>query len=201
LKVSSIPLGLCVTIAVISAAIADPVVEFASNAGCFGGGNFTDHSNLDIIPSLLAGIALLALYMTRKAQAVLAGRAIPRNAATMLPWIFALQMVTLYGIETAEQFVAWGHSLGPMIWLGAPLPFSLAIHAAVCLGVTYVIVRSGRVLAATTLRVIRMIVAIATLDLRTVAPIVYRRLELEIFRALLPLVCTIGERAPPLAAR
>ena len=42
-----------------AAAIADPLVEFASNAGWFGAGNFTDHSNLDVVPALFAGVALL----------------------------------------------------------------------------------------------------------------------------------------------
>ncbi len=33
--------GFCAALAVISATIADPLVEFASNAGCFGRGSFT----------------------------------------------------------------------------------------------------------------------------------------------------------------
>jgi hypothetical protein len=48
-------LGLCS--AVLAAAIADPLVEFASNAGWFGPGNFTDRSNLDVGPVFALGIA------------------------------------------------------------------------------------------------------------------------------------------------
>ena len=51
----------CLAAAVIAAAIADPVVEFASNHGAFGAGNFTDHSSLDVVPALIAGLIAAAL--------------------------------------------------------------------------------------------------------------------------------------------
>lgn len=183
--------------AVIAAAIADPIVEFASNAGWFGPGNFTDHSNLDIFPALVSGVSLLALYMFRKARAVLAGRALPQRIRALLPTVFLLQMLTLYLMESIEQIVAWGHPLGAMVWLGAPLPISLAMHAVICLAVTYAIARSGRVLAVTTIRVIRLVGAIANLTREAAAPIALRWFEHTAFKALLPLPCTIGERAPP----
>lgn len=199
MTISSRRFGLCLAMAVIAAAIADPIVEFASNAGWFGVGNFTDHSNLDIVPALLSGVGLLALYMFRKARAVLAGRALPRRLCSLLPTVFLLQMLTLYVMESVEQIVAWGHPLGATVWLGAPAPISLAIHAVICLAVTYAIVRSGRVLAVTTLRVIRLVGAIASLTREAAAPIALRRFERPAFKILLPVPCTIGERAPPLA--
>lgn len=201
MTISSIRPGLCLTIAVIAAAIADPIVEFASNAGWFGQGRFTDQSNLDVVPALLFGVGLLALYMFRKARAVLAGRAIPKRITALLPTVFMFQLLTLYVMETVEQIVAWGHPLGAAIWLGGPLAISLAIHAAICVTVTYVVVRSGRALAATTLRVIRLVGAIASLAVQTVAPLATRRFDSLSFKALLPVPCTIGERAPPFALR
>jgi hypothetical protein len=194
---SSIRLGLCLTIAVIAAAIADPIVEFASNAGWLGAGSFTDHSNLDIIPALLLGTGLLALYMVRRARAVLAGRAIPRRIVGLLPTVFLLQMTVLYAMETLEQIVVWGHAFAGTVWLGGPVTISLAIHAAICLTITYAIVRSGRTLAATTLRVMRLVGAIASLAAHGAALVLSCRFETRLCKALLPVPCTIGERAPP----
>ncbi|MFZ0032722.1 MAG: hypothetical protein WBE79_05575 [Candidatus Cybelea sp.] len=194
---SSIRLGFGLTIAVIAAAIADPIVEFASNAGWLGTGSFTDHSNLDIIPALLLGIGLLALYMVRRAHAVLAGRAIPRRITGLLPTVFVLQIAILYVMETLEQLVVWGHPFGATVWLGGPIWTSLAIHAGICLTVTYAIARSARALAETTLRVIRVVGTFASLAAHGTAHVESRRLESLAFKALLPVPCTIGERAPP----
>jgi hypothetical protein len=196
--ISSIRLGLCLTIAVIAAAIADPIVEFASNAGWLGTASLTDHSNLDVIPALLFGAGLLALYMVRRAHAVLAGRAIPRRIAGLLPIVFVLQVATLYTMETLEQIVVWGHPLAAAVWLGGPVTISLGIHAAICVTVAYAIARSGRTLAATTLRVIRLVSAIARFAAHGPA-LVAIRLESVFCKASLPIACTIGERAPPLA--
>ncbi len=197
LRISFARLGFCVPVAVIAAAIADPIVEFGSNAGWFGAGSFTDRSNIDVAPALLAGIALLVILVVRGAHAIVSGSAADGRNLGSLPWIFALQILTLFGMETAEQFVVFGHALGPTIWLGAPPPISLAVHAAVCLAVTYAIVRSRRTLAATTLRVIALIEAIARFSARVPLPEFTRRFAVACFAILLPVFCTIGERAPP----
>jgi hypothetical protein len=186
-------------LAAIAAAIADPIVEFASNAGWFGHGSFTDHSNLDVVPSLLAGVGLMVIFLTRRSRVVLAGQAFPRGIAPLLPTIFALQILTLFVIETGEQVIAWGHVLGPAVWLGGPLPASLAIHAAICLALAFWISRSVRVLAATTLRVIRLLRAIATLAVRPSLARSLRLLQVGCFKQRSPVVCQIGERAPPIA--
>ncbi len=188
-------------VAVIAAAIADPLVESVSNLGWFGPGSLTDHSNLDVFPALLAGIALLTLFMVRKARAVLAGRALSTGWATLLPAIFVLQIFTLYVMETIEQLLAFGHVLGPTIWLGAPPTISLGIHAVVGTAVGCAIIRSRRTLAGTTLRAVRLIVAILTFAPQITAPILLRRFGDVCFKEFLPVLCTIGERAPPIIVR
>jgi hypothetical protein len=195
---SSLRLGFSLAVAVIAAAIADPVVEFASNVGWFGHGSYTDGSYLDVVPALLVGIALLALYLVIRGGAVLAGRALPRNVARLLPSIFFFQILTLYVMEMAEQLIVTGHLLGPAIWLGGPLPVSLAVHAAICLVVTLSIARSVRTLAATTLRVIALVRAIATYSLRPAELTVSCRFAGLCFKELSPVLCRIGERGPPL---
>ncbi len=192
--------GFCTALAVMAAAIADPLVEFASNAGWFGRGSFTDHSNLDVVPALVAGVALMALYLLRKARLIVSGHAFPRGVVPLLPAIFVLQVVALYGMETAEQFIVYGHLLGPAVWLGAPPLVSLAVHAAVCVGVSFWFGRSMRTLAATTLRVIRLIRAIATLAVCGAALPARRTFKARCFKELAPVLCSIGERAPPVVA-
>jgi hypothetical protein len=185
-------------VAVIAAAVADPVVEFASNAGWFGPGNFTDGSNLDVIPALVVGIAVLALYLIGTARAVLAGTALPRRIGSLVPAIFVLQIVALYVMETTEQLIVGGHTLGPAVWLGAPVFASLAIHAAFGVAITLWIARSARGLAATTLRVIRLMKATPSFAAHRFEILPPRRSDERSFRQLVPLLCRIGERAPPL---
>ncbi len=202
--------GFCTAIAVIAAAIADPLVESASNAGWFGPGLFTDHSNLDVAPVLLAGVLLLAAHFVLKARAALAngngrdhdlwhqaGYALGSGVWRLLPAIFGLQMLTLYAMETAEQYAVWGHSLGPTIWLGGPLPVSLAVHAIICVAVAVTIARWVRALTATTLRFIRLIRALATFAPQPAGSVATRTRDAVNFRRPAPVLCRIGERAPP----
>src|SRR5215469_9937216 len=95
----------CLGVATIAAAIADPLVEFASNAHCFGPGRFTDHSNLDVLPALAAGGLLLAAYFGMKIRTGLAhagtapnlfrefDRACSPALVSLLPAAFALQIL------------------------------------------------------------------------------------------------------------
>jgi hypothetical protein len=145
---------------------------------------------------LLVGGALLAFFMVRKARAVLAGCALSWSSS-LLPSIFFLQVLTLFTMETAEQLIVFGHILGPAIWLGAPAPISLGIHATVCLAVTFGILRAKRGLAATTLRVIRLVEAIARLTAQNEVPALVRGFEAPCFAVFLPVFCAIGKRAPP----
>jgi len=198
LRFSSKRVPFCLAVAVIAAAVADPIVELASNAGWFGAGNFTDRSNLDVLPALVVGVGVLLLYLIGRAGAILAGTALPRRVVSLVPAIFVLQIIALYVMETTEQFVVGGHVLGPMVWLGAPIFASLPIHAAFCLAVTLWIARSARGLAVTTLRVIALLKTIAGFATRTVEILLPRRSDDRPFRQLLPMLCRIGERAPPL---
>jgi hypothetical protein len=195
---SSKRIPFCLAVAVIAAAVADPLVEFASNAGWFGSGSFTDRSNLDVFPALVVGVGVLALYLIGRAGAILAGTALPRRIVSLVPAIFVLQVAALYVMETAEQFVVGGHVLGPTVWLGAPILASLAIHAAFCLTVTFWIARSARGLAVTTLRIMRLIKATASFAAHAFEMLLPRRCDERSFRQLVPVLCRIGERAPPL---
>ena len=198
MRASAKHLPFCLAVAVIAAAVADPVVEFASNAGWFGPGNFTDRSNLDVFPALVVGIGVLALYLIGTARAVLAGTALPRRIGSFLPAIFVLQIAALYVMETTEQLIVGGHTLGPAVWLEGPLFASLAIHAAFGATATFWIARSARGLAATTLRVIALIKTTPSFAAHRFEILPRRRCDEPSFRQLVPVLCRIGERAPPL---
>jgi len=101
-------------------------------------------------------------------------------------------------METTEQIIVGGHVLGPTVWLGGPIFASLALHAAFCLAITFWIARSARGLAATTLRVIRLIKTTARFAAHAFEILLPRRSDDSSFRQLVPVLCRIGERAPPL---
>ena len=133
----------------------------------------------------------------------MAGRAFPRGIAPLVPAIFVLQIFTLYVMETVEQLVAFGHVLGPDDMAGrAACRSAWPFTPSICVGVACAIARSRRTLAATTLRVIRLIRAIATFAVQIsradfAAPPIRRS---SASRSSLPVLCTIGERAPPIVA-
>lgn len=181
-----------------AAAIADPIVEFASNAGWFGPGNFTDRSNLDVFPALAAGLLLLVLYLVRAAPALLAGEIRSSGIVARLPLIFATQIAVLFAMESAEQLAVHGAILGPTIWLGGPLFISLGFHAAVCVALTSWLSRSSPRLAATALRVIALIKAIGTLAAHAPGAPAPQRFGERCVARRAPVVGPAGERAPPL---
>lgn len=187
----------CLALAIVGAAIADPLVEFASNAGCFGRGTFTDRSTLDVVPALVAGFAVLALYVAAKARALVAGALPSRNAAALLPATFAMQMLALLGMETTEQLVAYGHIQGPWIWLGGPPAASLAVHAVVCVTLAFCVTRCLRRLAAATLHALHFIRRFAPCRSSETVRRARRWGDSFCLRDLSPIPCRIGERAPP----
>jgi hypothetical protein len=137
----------CLATAISAAALADPVMEAISNAGAFGPVSYTDHSTLDVVPSLLVGLCCVALVVAIVARRMLVprGRCLPwlrvparalddRALLRLAPLTFALQLGVLFTMETLEQIVVTGHPLGGTIWLGGPVLLSLALHASVGFG-------------------------------------------------------------------
>jgi len=206
----SIRLWFCLAVAVAAAAIADPLVEWASNAGCFGPGSFTDHSNADVLPAIVVGVGLAAIHVLLRVRAMLSNPAAPPNllrlsnvalhgsVARLLPATFALQIFALFSMETVEQHAIYGHGLGGTVWLGGPALVSLATHAAVCAGVFLVAAFSVRSLAAATARVIRAALSRAAFPAHGAPPIATRDREVSNLARLRFVLSSIGERAPPL---
>ncbi|HTC31543.1 MAG TPA: hypothetical protein VK702_12525 [Candidatus Acidoferrum sp.] len=201
MKRGSIRFWFCIASAVLAAAMADPLVESLSNAGWFGPGSFTDHSNLDVLPVLLCGAAFVICYLALRVRRELlraSGEALRAHVGRLLPYIVAAQLTVLYAMETVEQVVVAGHVMGGTVWLGGPIWFSLGVHALVGTAVAYGLARLACACAQTTLRVLRRFRALATRALHAPAPLAVRGRGTAWLRANSLVRCRIGNRAPPL---
>lgn len=198
----SVGLWFSLAVAIISAAVADPLLEGASNAGVFGPGSFTDHSNLDVIPVLCLGLVAIGVHLALRINAGLLrswDTALRARSGFLLPMTFAAQLIVLFSMESIEQIVVLGHPLGGAIWLGAPAIIALTVHAIICAIAFFIATRVMHELAWSALRVVRIIRAILT---RAVGSgILVPRIFIVLHKQLEPERCTAGERAPPSYAR
>jgi len=204
----------CLASALVAVALADPLMEAASNAGLFGRGNFTDHSNLDVLPAFVLGITFAVAWaiarMRQLPDAQSRGSAFLRNSASaldtativkMLPTAVAIQICALFAMETLEQIAVFGHPLGGSIWLGGPIFISLGLHAFFGVAVAAFFGKTlhafAETLARIALRIRRLIVSLNLEGALKAVPL--RRLPLA--HSFSPMVCRIGERAPPFSLR
>jgi hypothetical protein len=200
-------------VALIAAALADPVVESVSNTGIFGG-HYADNNHLGVIPTLLVGVMLVLEIIALRCLEVLrhsrngsrdwlvdVARGISkRSPAQDLPYVLGMQLAALFLLESIEQLAVGGKLLGGTAWLGGPLLFSLLLHALVGAGCTFAlgsliraIVRTFASLVRTAIRFIWLAIARATGGGSRFAG-----RETPCLRAQSPHVRQIGGRAPPL---
>jgi len=200
----------CLGVAALAATAADPLVEAASNAGWFGRRDYTDHSNVDVIPALVVSAVLALLYVFLRAQRLVAPRSLvvarvrdslragaSKPVFPLLPAIFAMQLGVLYGMETIEQIVVAGHPLGGVIWLGAPAAIALVLHGCACVLTAYAL---AAVLDALTRAAVRIALFVCAIFLRQLhehrrAPRLW--LEPPVTVRQNPLASRSGKRAPP----
>jgi len=206
----SIKLWFCLAAALIAAAAADPILEYASNSGWFGPGDFTDHSNWNVPGVAVIGLVLALVHLVLRTRASLAvakrlaknwfqqtSDAVGPNAVRLIPFIFAAQIATLYLMETIEQLVVFGHLFGPTIWLGAPVLISLSGHAVACILITLAAARLMQSCANATLSIVRIVCAFATLALRDAQALICRLQDARTHCLPARFFCPVGERAPP----
>ena len=203
----------CLVTAVTAAALADPFVEAASNAGLFGPGTYTDHSTIDVVPALAAAAAFALLYVIVRARPALADRsralarrlqAIDRAAgatplAALFPLVFTAQLGMLFAMETVEQIAIAGHPLGGTLWLGAPVPIALALHALACVVTSAVLTHALAALTRAAVRIVLFVREVAVV--RSAArPLVSRPRRSFATVRVHPLATRAGKRAPPFLA-
>ncbi len=145
-----------VAIALVAAALGDPLVESISNTGVVGRG-FSDDNHLSVIPTLIAGISLALLLICKRCVEMLrhpgehrdwltdiARHASARSPLQDLPYVLVLQFAALFVMESVEQLFFGGRLLGGTVWLGGPIWFSLLMHVSLGWACTMLIARGMR---------------------------------------------------------
>jgi hypothetical protein len=223
-KESRLPFACAV--ALIAAAIGDPIVEAISNTGIFGHG-YSDNNHLGVIPTLIAGTALyvllvIRLYLAKVNLCEITSRSKrsrrsatelrddwlidiaryvnARPAAHDLPVIIALQFVALYLMESAEQLALGERLMGGTMWLGGPALFSVVAHTLITIACTLVIARVMRRIVKRVAQIVETAIEFL-LDIRAVGDtgvFAHRRIGFVVARTQARHACRIGERAPPL---
>jgi hypothetical protein len=190
---------LCGSAALTAAAVTDPIVEAASNAGFFGRGSFTDHSNLDVMPALaLAAFAVLAwaVFLLRRGYGT-DDRAPAAFLRAFMPAIFALQILVLFTMESAEQCAVYGHLLGGTIWMGAPVLAALGAHFAGALLFTAIVGRIASRSLRTIERELELALEFLQRMLQPPAASLSRLGETLALHASVPFLGVPSGRAPP----
>jgi hypothetical protein len=196
-RLSRLPFLLAV--ALIAAAIGDPLVETIANTGILGPG-YLDNDHSSVVPALIAGAFVAALLIGWQCRQFLRRRRdfVERPLADM-PYVYVLQLNALFVMESCEQFFAHGEFLGGTAWLGGPVWFSLIAHALIGAICTLLIARGVRAIvhrAATLVEIVieRILGAIS----RTTATMFARRDDdAQHCRMRVLHVRQCGERAPP----
>jgi hypothetical protein len=158
-------------VAFLAATLGDVLVEAVSNAQILWHGNYTDRSSLDLLPmsavALMAFMATLTLVLTEHLKRaggsarelwLSASRVlVPHDIPWLLPVVFALQIPTLFAMETVEQIVVYGRPLGGMLWLGAPIVAALFLHAVIAVTCAFLVARGLTAVAQSLLRVVALV--------------------------------------------
>jgi hypothetical protein len=145
-SLGSIPL--LAAMAILAAAVGDPIVEAVASSGLFGSG-YHDADRSSVLASGLAGLVLAAgafvlrccqewrtsphRLARRRASRATAGFEIP--PLLQLAIVFGLQLSIVLGMQTSEDLLA-GRAIDLHAWLGGPAWFALTAYGAICVGLT-----------------------------------------------------------------
>ena len=145
-----------IAVALIAAAIGDPLVETISNSGALGHG-YSDNNHLSVIPTLIAGASLALLLLFRRCLELLRQPTVHRNwliemareisarsPVADVPYVIVLQFAALFAMENAEQLFFSGTLDGGTVWLGGPIWFSLLVHITLGCICTVLVARGMR---------------------------------------------------------
>jgi hypothetical protein len=197
-RLSRLPFLLAV--ALIAAAIGDPLVETIANTGILGPG-YLDNNHSSVVPALIAGFSVAVLLIGWQCRQFLRWRhnVVERPLADM-PYVFALQLAALFAMESCEQILCEGGMLGGTAWLGGPVWFSLFAHGLIGAICTVLVARGMRAIVPRAATLVETVFerVLCTFG-QTVATLFVRRDD-DAMRARTQVlhVHQCGERAPPL---
>ena len=200
--------------ALIGVALADPAVETVANSGLLGAA-FADNNNLGILPTLLVGLFVVIAMLARRFYVLLRRLGRPVRSANELvetarlfttrpayadyPYVFAMQLVALFILESGEQLAVGGKVRGGTAWLGGPVIFSLTLHALIGFGCMLALGALMRAIVRAFASIVLTAVRCVWLARRDVAAgvIAVHRRGAPFQRPQNPHVRHIGGRAPP----
>jgi hypothetical protein len=199
-------------VAILAAALSDPLVESLANRGWLGGpiGQYHDNDHTSVLPALVLG-ALVALSVGIR-RALVRGRARSADADWMpqafadlslrlgardVVWIVGLQFVALFAMESFEQLTAAGAGADGT-WLGGPAFASIAIHVVVGTAIAALSARAVRSASDVFTSLVRAAIALAlTLGTRSPSGFRARRDTLRVLAFARVFVPQEAGRAPP----
>jgi hypothetical protein len=141
---------LLIAIALVAAALGDPLVESIANSGLVGRG-YGDNNHLSVIPALICAASLVVLVVVRRCLRL--GQRNWRRRERLpslrdIPSVLLLQFTALFIMESVEQLVFTGRLSGGTAWLGGPLWFSALVHSTLACICTVLVTRAVRTITA-----------------------------------------------------
>ena len=201
--------------AVLSAVVADVVIESAANAGFYGPA-FADHDQRSLLATATGGL-VLALAA---AVVVLLEHCRSRGGGDAAHWLseaahdissrwswsafpstLATAIAVRYAMESAELLRTTGHVATGLGWLGGPLLVALLIHAAFCgLMLLALMIAMRSIVRAfdAVLELVALLAAIIMPPALRAASFASRDAGRGLVNHQSPLATHTGERGPPL---
>jgi hypothetical protein len=196
-RLSRLPFLLAV--ALIAAAIGDPLVETIANSRILGPG-YLDNDHASVVPALIAGFSVAVLLIGWQCRQFLRQRHdFVERPLTDMSYVFGLQLVALFVMESCEQIFCEGSLLGGTAWLGGPVWFSLFAHALIGAICTLLIARGMRAIVRRAATLVEIVFERVLCTFGQSAMLFVRR-NADAMRARTQVlhVHQCGERGPPL---
>lgn len=195
-----------VGVALVAAAVGDPLVETLADAGLFGPG-YADTDHAGVAPAITVALLFFAVFLAIRTVGLFRAPAATNNgparviaAPRIEPLrVLPLQFVGVYGIECFEAVTAHQPVPVGVSWLGGPVPVSLAVHFVIAALACAVLRCVMRWLLGGLVAVVGIAAAIVARVLRVpvIARPLLQRWSSLIARAQAPHVHQVGGRAPP----
>jgi len=207
---SRLPFWLAV--ALIAAAVGDPLVETIANSGVLGPG-YADNVHSSVVPALIAGASLVLLLIGWQCSRFLrwrserpqrpidlARRFLARSPLYDIPAVLILQLAALFVMESSEQIFCEGGLLGGTAWLGGPMWFSLLAHAAIGAISTVLMAHGMRAIVRRCARLLEIAIERILWVFGPEKAAIFAKRDAEATRCRSDVlhVHQLGERAPPL---
>lgn len=199
-------------VALIGAALGDPLVESISNTGIVGGA-FADDNHLSVVPTLILGVTLACTIAAKRCIDLwrhagpetpfwlrnVAASILERPVAQDVPLVLGMQLAAVFLMENAERVATAAGQTSGADWLGAPIAFSISCHLLIAVACTAALGSFMRRLLSRFASLLSHALEYILLAVpRANADLLARREHQHVHRAQTLYARQIGGRAPPL---